>query len=455
MLLGSRTAESTSDHPMVRARSANASTAKEDESQGLAARKPAMAAAAWWGAAAAIAAAAAVAVAAEDGASRDSAGDDAADCLSATSTSASDELPPGAGPFRSRSDPAQTSTVEDEAAIVFPEDEVEVWEPERFRLVRKVQDAKRSHGEVLLMKDERAGGALVAVKRMPTSFLCASLDDFMREHPWESERPWADMGVSSALRDLGAASFPYACRLQGVYRDGEHVYAVSDYANGGDMFGFCADQSLPPPGPEREAVVLPLARQIVDGIRRLHDLSIIHGDVSLENLLLSKREPSPNWAVQIIDFGRATRSRSRTCCVAKPSYRAPEMPSSSLDSDACKESYDGFLADAFAVGVVLYTMLLRDYPWLSTEPGTCKSFDYYRKHGFRALLEKRKIFGSSARASACLSEGATSLLEGLLAANPSERLTLGESVWGDRPCRPSAWQSCWLGSAPGATSSSA
>lgn len=305
--------------------------------------------------------------------------------------------------------------------------EVSEWPSSRFEVLRKLQDATRNRGQVVLMKDKEHN-RLVAVKIMPNRWVGTSHSDFVIEHPSETELPWQDIGC---VRFLNVASYPYACELLGVYRDAEHTYVVTTFATEGDLFSWCEGGVAP--GRERELAVQPIARQMMEGVQQLHDFGIVHRDLSLENVLIS----SENQALQIriIDFSMASTARIfRNCIRGKASYQAPE-----LHTD---QEYDSYLTDAFSLGVTLYAVLLKDYPWLSTRPGGCKCFEYVRKHGFRAYLQKRKLRNSTQRVVEFMSEPLVCLLEGLLSFEPSERLTLGERKWGSS--RRSIWDLTWL-----------
>jgi serine/threonine protein kinase len=302
-------------------------------------------------------------------------------------------------------------------------------------MVRKLQDATRNRGQVHLMRDHSNGSCLVAVKQMPNRWIMTNHLEFVREHPTETEMPWQDVGC---VRFLNGVGFPFSCGLLGVYRDEAYTYVVTTFASEGDLFLWCEDSV--PPGKEREVVVRPLARQIVEGVQQLHDLSIVHRDLSLENILLSKDDDG-ELKVRIIDFSMASLTRRlRSSVRGKASYQAPE-----LHSD---QEYDAFLTDAFSVGVTLYAMLVKDYPWLSTRPGGCKCFEYVRKHGFRAYLDKRKLRNSTAKVADIMSEPLKQLLEGLLNFDPAMRLTLGEHDW-ENGRRRSVWDVAWLHTGPG------
>ena len=53
--------------------------------------------------------------------------------------------------------------------------------------------------------------------------------------------------------------------------------------------------------------------------------------------------------------------------------------------------YDAFLADAFSVGVIVFAMAMKEYPWYSTKTDGCQMFMYVRKQGLSKLLDKRKV----------------------------------------------------------------
>jgi serine/threonine protein kinase len=86
--------------------------------------------------------------------------------------------------------------------------------------------------------------------------------------------------------------------------------------------------------------------QLVDSMRQLHDLSIMHRDISMENLLVFNFDDEGRALdLRVIDFGQAcTQRHFSKCLTGKKSYQAPELHSGS-------GTIDGFLSDAFAVGV--------------------------------------------------------------------------------------------------------
>jgi len=298
--------------------------------------------------------------------------------------------------------------------------------------VKQLQEAKRNHGCVELMRE---GGTFVAVKKMPTRWIRSSPDEFDSRYPDASERPWLDIGLVRRLNEL---RFPYAVKLLGVFTDHESTYVVSSLASEGDLFAWC--DCDPKPGLKREAAMHPLVKQIFTGVRFLHDLGVAHRDLSLENLLLHNE--NGDMRVKIIDFGMATLDKSVSAEIrGKQSYQAPEMH--------LPQPFDTQMTDPFALGVVLFAMAAQDYPWSATKRKTCELFEYVCMFGFTKFLGKRRLRkGGGESLAEVFSPNFTALLVGLLAKDAGKRTTLGENVFetpengSDR--RASVWECKWM-----------
>jgi len=263
------------------------------------------------------------------------------------------------------------------------------------------------------MRDVEHGGCFVAVKRMPIAWTRSGPMEFKQHHPNAVEQPWFDIGLVGYLRSM---SYAYVCEPLGVFQDLKSTYTVNSYATNGDLHTW--SEGLPKPGHARETEVRPVMEQVFEAIKCLHDLGIVHGDLSLENIVLTKEESleGSRLRVKIIDFGAASLSRMCSGTCGKPSYVAPEI-------HVCPE-YDGFLSDAFSLGVVLFSAAARCYPWLSTCPGKCKMFTYVSGCGLRSYLMARKGGHDGRPLAESLSKPLAFLLEGLLVMNPAERLAL-------------------------------
>jgi serine/threonine protein kinase len=307
------------------------------------------------------------------------------------------------------------------------------WDGRRFRKVKQLQEAKRNHGCVELMRE---GGTFVAVKKMPTRWVRGSPDEFDARYPVSSERPWFDVGL---VRRLNEIRYPYCVKLVGIFADDESTYVVSSLASEGDLFAWC--DLDPKPGPRREAAMYPLVSQIFTGVRWLHDLGIAHRDLSLENLLL--HNDNGDLRIKIIDFGMSTLERWASAEVrGKQSYQAPEMH--------LPQPFDTFMTDPFSLGVVLFAMGAQDYPWSATTRKTCELFEYVCMFGLPKFLCKRQLRkGGGESIAEVFSPSFTALLTGLLANDAGKRFTLGEKCFetaenGNGARRNSVWDCEWM-----------
>mmetsp|Transcript_113855 Transcript_113855/g.226577 ORF Transcript_113855/g.226577 Transcript_113855/m.226577 type:complete len:596 (+) Transcript_113855:174-1961(+) len=304
---------------------------------------------------------------------------------------------------------------------------IKPWKP--GQLIRMLHSNPHTRTKVDLVRFSGSMPSKVVVKRMPNDWIEAGQEEFEKFHPYEREQPWLDLGI---LKYLNAIGYPCVCKLLCVFRDDENTYVTTAQASEGDLHSWC--RTLANPGATRESQLKPVARKVFCAIRWLHELGIAHRDLSLENVLLhrccgcgsvncevcSGREVH----VQLCDFAMCSFERSCKDGVrGKRSYQAPEMH---LED----ETYDPFLSDAFALGVLLYAAAAQDYPWKSTVPDAiCDRFRYFESVGFRRFLELKRLKKTGPTMVQVFSEPLVSLLEGLLHVEPQKRLTLGESYF--------------------------
>ena len=85
----------------------------------------------------------------------------------------------------------------------------------------------------------------------------------------------------------------------------------------------------------------------------MHSQLIVHRDLKLENILVSDRQK-----VKIIDFGFGIRTKAdvnlKIFC-GTSAYMSPEI--------VRKSEYNGFKADIWSLGVVLYVLLTGKFPF--------------------------------------------------------------------------------------------
>uniref|UniRef100_A0A7S4PU14 Protein kinase domain-containing protein n=1 Tax=Alexandrium monilatum TaxID=311494 RepID=A0A7S4PU14_9DINO len=105
----------------------------------------------------------------------------------------------------------------------------------------------------------------------------------------------------------------------------------------------------------QEDVARRFYRQVVEGVSYCHERLVVHRDIKLENILLDHDRER----IKIIDFGFAAQVASkdtklRAFC-GTPSYMAPEIVKG--------EGYSGFCTDVWALGVVVFALLVGSLPF--------------------------------------------------------------------------------------------
>ncbi|XP_037071368.1 serine/threonine-protein kinase PLK4-like [Pollicipes pollicipes] len=199
--------------------------------------------------------------------------------------------------------------------------------------------------------------------------------------------------VRQEVRIHSRLKHPSILELYTFFEDDEAVYLVLELCVNGELGKHVRNKGALVEDEAREYV-----RQIVEGMLYLHSNKILHRDLSLSNLLLDDR-----YHTKIADFGLATQlssleERHKTMC-GTPNYISPEVAT---------RSWHGMEADVWALGCMLYTMLVGRPP-----------FD---TDGVRSTLTK--VVMSDVKIPAQISPEATGLITGLLKKNPSERLPL-------------------------------
>lgn len=171
---------------------------------------------------------------------------------------------------------------------------------------------------------------------------------------------WPELrhSVRSEAQGLAAVRHP---GVVGVYAFGTHSdvdYMVMEHV-AGVTFADHLDRLEAKGLPLTERLDLLIA--VADGLAAIHRAGIAHGDVKLDNVLLSA-----SGRVVLTDLGlvRAAYEREGGLVAGTPTYMAPEIVSSSRYPNAGWN-----LVDAYAFGVMAYRVILGAFPYeADTEP---------------------------------------------------------------------------------------
>ncbi|XP_050894888.1 serine/threonine-protein kinase SAPK7 isoform X2 [Lathyrus oleraceus] len=156
-----------------------------------------------------------------------------------------------------------------------------------------------------------------------------------------------DERVAREIINHRTLAHPNIIQFKEVFLTPRDIAIVMEYAPSGDLFDYvCSHGKLN----EHEARFF--FQQLVSGVSHCHDMEICHRDLKLENTLLNGK------LIKICDFGYSKsyllHSRPKSM-IGTPSYIAPEIFS--------RKEYDGKLADVWSLGVILYIMLVGEFPF--------------------------------------------------------------------------------------------
>ena len=94
-----------------------------------------------------------------------------------------------------------------------------------------------------------------------------------------------------------------------------------------------------------------IMKDLVKGLTYLHSVKIVHRDIKLDNILISK-----DMRIKLIDFGFSTfDDQIHYDFCGTPHYISPEIIG--------KGGYMGQPADIWALGVLLYKILTGSFPF--------------------------------------------------------------------------------------------
>ncbi|ORX47992.1 Pkinase-domain-containing protein, partial [Hesseltinella vesiculosa] len=148
---------------------------------------------------------------------------------------------------------------------------------------------------------------------------------------------------------LKALDHPHIVKLYDVIETDSRLGLVLEYAAGGELFDYVISQHRVS---EQDAKILFV--QLIDSVKAMHQIGIVHRDLKLENILFKDVEQTH---LLVSDFGFANKGKDlfKTSC-GSPCYAAPELV-------LAPGNYDGRAADIWSCGVILYCMLCGCLPF--------------------------------------------------------------------------------------------
>jgi serine/threonine protein kinase len=147
----------------------------------------------------------------------------------------------------------------------------------------------------------------------------------------------------------------------------------------------------------------------------MHDAGYAHRDLSLENAIFIENQS----IISSIDFGMLVLAYGNVPWYGKQAYSCPEVLTNfNIDP----QFYDSRKADIYALGVILYMMLMREPLFrFDTPEGIQDWTTYVHALGFQQFIDLSRPHVNNQ-----ISADLLHLLNGMLAVNPDERFSIND-----------------------------
>eukprot|EP01023_Acetabularia_acetabulum_P049871 TRINITY_DN5354_c0_g1_i1.p1 TRINITY_DN5354_c0_g1~~TRINITY_DN5354_c0_g1_i1.p1 ORF type:complete len:330 (+),score=48.80 TRINITY_DN5354_c0_g1_i1:3-992(+) len=219
-----------------------------------------------------------------------------------------------------------------------------------------------------------------------------------------------------------------------------HLALCMEYADGGSLTNYVSDRwnSTPERGglflSEDEARYFFI--QFITAVEYCHSRNVAHRDLKLDNTLLDTSNPP---RIKICDFGFAKvwgdPSHNLFTQIGTPVYMSPQL----INSRNGNRGYDGTKSDVWAIGVLLFVMLLGMFPFEhSNHPNPDRSAAYLEVWLQQIKSSWRENPRVSRHASR-LSRECRDLLDKIFELDESKRITIPQikqHPWFKKPLPP-------------------
>jgi len=153
--------------------------------------------------------------------------------------------------------------------------------------------------------------------------------------------------IQQEIRLMEKLNHPRVIRHFEVLETSNRIHLVMECCGGGNLCSYLKRKRR-----LDEVVARTMLTQILDGLKYMHNLNVVHRDIKLENVLLDQ-----DGSVKLVDFGFSAyvKDKSLKIFCGTPSYMAPEIIK--------RKEYQGKPVDVWSLGVVLYAMVVGRFPF--------------------------------------------------------------------------------------------
>ena len=230
--------------------------------------------------------------------------------------------------------------------------------------------------------------------------------------------------LDNEIRILKQLHHPHIVRFENLLASNSNYYLIMEYCNGGDLTG-CLQKykNLFRESTFSIDIVQYLMRQIIDAMKYIHSLKIIHRDIKLDNILLSFDNEIDKQNlnllasnIKIIDFGLATKldkSNLAYSVLGSPVNMDP-LILKKFDKAGGYQVLEGYneKADIWSLGTIFYQLLTGEILFFS--------------HNMKELMKKVEEGNYVIPINKNFSKEAVSFLNCMLQYKPEDRLSINE-----------------------------
>lgn len=173
--------------------------------------------------------------------------------------------------------------------------------------------------------------------------------------------------VPNEIRILETTNHPNVLAMIEKIAAGDFIIMILEYGDGGDLWDWAWNRQ-----PADYQLAKEYCLQVTRGLAYLHSKGITHRDIKPENVILC------NGVAKISDFTFAEYVRDSTGDVIKDclimgtyQYMSPEKLTTTI--------HDPFIADAYALGITIYFVILKYFPFGEHEKDNYPYYYVYSK----------------------------------------------------------------------------
>lgn len=200
---------------------------------------------------------------------------------------------------------------------------------------------------------------------------------------------------------------PHVVQFYEVFLTTDYLAIVMEYADQGDLFRLVQRKIRLP-----DSLARPIFQQLIFGLEYCHRRGVANRDVKLENVLLQSGLRVP--LVKLCDFGYSKHEEwnsAPSSRVGTPDYMAPEIVKTR------DGPYDAKMSDIWSCGVVLFVMVVGQYPFSRNED--CELPD--QQSQFEVM---QRIMNLDFKIPSHVSSSCRDLILKIMKDDPKERLTI-------------------------------